>query len=291
MKIVLIILISFSTLTLAQSYEILFDVQTASGWYGGDDRPGNQRNIADAQSVTIDQPIKLESYAVHFTGIFDYAQNPTGTGHEVTLRLRIRDSLGIVLHTQDLVLPETFSGGWATWESINYNLDQPGKYIFSHHLVGGYDSLQVYNGISCDLNAGYSIGERYVKYVVNDSDAVFWGDWSGHPWDANFHLKGTLLTTDVKEDKYLPGEFSLLQNYPNPFNPSTRIQYQVSSILHVTLKVYDVLGNEVATIVDEYREVGSYEAEFDAVNLSSGLYFYQLKAGSFVETKKMILLK
>lgn len=99
----------FSTLMLVQSYEILFDVQIANAWYGGDDRPGNQLDIADAQSVTIDQPIKLESYAVHFTGIFDYAQNPTGNGHEVTLRLKIRDSLGIVLHTQDLVLPETFA--------------------------------------------------------------------------------------------------------------------------------------------------------------------------------------
>lgn len=96
----------------------------------------------------------------------------------MTLRLRVRDSLGTVLHTQDLVLPQTFSGGRAAWESINYNLNQPGKYIFSHHLVGGYDSLPVYNGISCDLNDGYTAGERYAKYVVNDSDAVFWGDWS-----------------------------------------------------------------------------------------------------------------
>jgi hypothetical protein len=143
MKIPLIIMISFSTLTLAQSYEILFNVQTASGWYGGDDRPGNQRNVADAQSVTIDQSVKLESYAIHFTSRFDFAQNPTGSGHEVILRLKVRDSLGTVLLTQDLALPQTFSGGWVAWESINYNLNQPGKYIFSHHLVGGYDSLPV----------------------------------------------------------------------------------------------------------------------------------------------------
>ena len=291
MKNILIILITFSTLTLAQSYEILFDVQTASGWYGGDDRPGNQRNVADAQSVTIDQPIKLESYAVHFTGRFDFAQNPTGNGHEVTLRLRVRDSLGFVLLTQDMVLADTFSGGWATWQSLNFNVNQPGKYIFSHHLVGGYDSLQVYSGISCDFNAGYSGGERYGKYVVNDSDAVFWGDWSSHPWDANFYLKGTLLATDVNEDNHLPAGFILEQNYPNPFNPSTKISWQSPVSSHQTLKVFDILGNEAATLVNEYRDAGAYETELDATSLASGIYFYQLQAGSFVETKKMMLLK
>jgi len=291
MKIFLLLLISFSSLTLSQSYEILFDVNNASGWYGGDDRPGNQRNVADAQSVTIDQPITLESFAVRFSGKFDFAQNPTGTGHEVTLRLRIRDSIGTVLHTQDLVLADTFSGGWAAWKSIHYNINQPGKFIFSHHLVGGYDSLQVNNGIVADFNGGYVGGERYAKYVVNDSDAVLWGDWSMSPWDANFHLIGTLLTTDVKENKYLPAQFSLDQNYPNPFNPTTSIQYAVGSLQFVTLKVYDLLGNEVATLVNEEKSSGVYDVNFDAAGLSSGMYLYKLQAGSFTETKKMVLLR
>jgi hypothetical protein len=291
MKKVLIILFAFSYLTYSQSYEILFDVQTASGWYGGDDRPGSQRNVADAQSVTIEHPINLESYSVYFTSNFDYVQNPTGTGHEVTLRLHIRDSVGNVMQTEDLVLADTFSGGWATWSGINFNIDSPGKYIFSHYLVGGYDSLQVSSGISCDLNAGYSNGERYGKYVVNDSDAVFWGDWSNHPWDANFWLIGTLLPTNVENDKALPTEFNLAQNYPNPFNPSTSIKYQVSGISQVSLKVYDVVGNEVATLVNEFKPAGSYEIEFNASMYSSGIYFYKLQAGSFVETKKMMFLK
>ena len=90
-------------------------------------------------------------------------------------------------------------------------------------------------------------------------------------------------------------DFELSQNYPNPFNPSTRIQYQVSSSLHITLKVYDVLGNEVATLVDEYKPSGSYSVEFYASsgisNLASGIYFYNLRAGEFIQTKKMILLR
>jgi hypothetical protein len=86
-------------------------------------------------------------------------------------------------------------------------------------------------------------------------------------------------------------EFSLSQNYPNPFNPSTRIKYHVSSISHVTLKVYDVLGNEIATLVDEEKPSGMYNAQFTMNNLSSGIYFYRLTAGDFVSTKKMIYLK
>ena len=89
--------------------------------------------------------------------------------------------------------------------------------------------------------------------------------------------------------------FSLKQNYPNPFNPSTRIQYQVSSSWNVSLKVFDILGNEVATLVNEEKPAGRYEVEFETSSgnrhLASGIYFYQLKAGSFTETKKMILLR
>ena len=97
-------------------------------------------------------------------------------------------------------------------------------------------------------------------------------------------------------------EFKLFQNYPNPFNPTTKIKYSIPSSaiylptsreinLNITLKVYDVLGNEVANLVNEYKPAGSYEVDFNASSLSSGIYFYQLKSGNFLETKKMTLLK
>lgn len=98
--------------------------------------------------------------------------------------------------------------------------------------------------------------------------------------------------TDVNDNNsQTPNEFKLEQNYPNPFNPSTRIQYQVSSNSQVSLKVYDLLGNEVAGLVDEYKEAGRYEVEFNAENLASGMYIYKLQTEGFVETKKMILLR
>jgi Secretion system C-terminal sorting domain len=82
-----------------------------------------------------------------------------------------------------------------------------------------------------------------------------------------------------------------LANYPNPFNPSTMISYQVPNSSHVNLRVFDVLGREVATLVNEVKSAGAYKAMFNASNFSSGVYFYQLNAGSFIQTKKMLLMK
>ena len=91
-------------------------------------------------------------------------------------------------------------------------------------------------------------------------------------------------------------EFSLEQNYPNPFNPTTKIKYTVPldekrKTQDVNLKVYDVLGNEVTVLVNEQKEAGYYEVDFNASSFASGVYFYQLKTGPFLETKKMLLLK
>ena len=85
--------------------------------------------------------------------------------------------------------------------------------------------------------------------------------------------------------------FILSQNYPNPFNPSTKISWQSPVGCWQTLKVYDVLGREVATLVNEYKPAGSYEVKFNGSKLSSTVYFYRLQAGEFVESKKMILMK
>jgi hypothetical protein len=92
-----------------------------------------------------------------------------------------------------------------------------------------------------------------------------------------------------------PGKFELFQNYPNPFNPSTRISWQSPVSSHQTFKIYDALGNEVATLINEFKEAGSYEVVLQSPvgshQLASGVYYYQLRVGSFVETKKMIYLR
>jgi len=99
------------------------------------------------------------------------------------------------------------------------------------------------------------------------------------------------ITTNVKSISNTPSTYLLLQNYPNPFNPTTVISYQIPQQGFVTLKIFDVLGREVATLVNEEKPAGRYEVNFNAVGLASGVYIYRMKVNDFIESKKMILLK
>ena len=139
----------------------------------------------------------------------------------------------------------------------------------------------------------------YRVTVIPEFGFVEW-DQYGFFANYNINLKGCILSgvtygilTSVQDEITLPNYFSLSQNFPNPFNPSTIIQYEISSRQFIVLKVYDVLGNEVATLVNEEKEPGTYKVEFKLENnkLSSAVYFYRLKTGSYGQTKKMLLLR
>ncbi|HED37679.1 MAG TPA: T9SS type A sorting domain-containing protein [Ignavibacteria bacterium] len=132
----------------------------------------------------------------------------------------------------------------------------------------------------------------FIKLNPNNTSQLFVGTGGGGLWARN-------LVTGIEEDNVsFPAKFGLHQNYPNPFNPSTTISYSIPSVgrnLSVLLKVYDVLGREVATLVNEEKSAGIYKVNFNASSLASGIYFYRIITGSanggFVQTKKMILLK
>ena len=116
------------------------------------------------------------------------------------------------------------------------------------------------------------------------------------PPDTNFPLysqppESYRFITDIEGYTELPHSFYLSQNFPNPFNPVTKIDYRVPTLSQVKIKLYDILGNEIATLVNEDKTIGEYRITFYAGNLPSGTYFYQLQAGDFIETKKMILMK
>jgi hypothetical protein len=106
-----------------------------------------------------------------------------------------------------------------------------------------------------------------------------------------FESFGTIFKEDHDQNPVNPETFNLSQNYPNPFNPSTRISWQSPVGSMQTLKVYDVLGNEVATLVNEFMEAGQHEVEFDANNLASGVYVYRIQTAEFTEAKKMVLMR
>jgi hypothetical protein len=104
-------------------------------------------------------------------------------------------------------------------------------------------------------------------------------------------LSGGLVTSVDQTSSHIPARFALNQNYPNPFNPATNCQFSIANRQLTILKVYDVLGQEVATLVNEVKQPGTYTVQWDASGVASGVYFYRLQAGGFVQTKKLLLLR
>ena len=118
-----------------------------------------------------------------------------------------------------------------------------------------------------------------------------WQSWDGSDWVNFYKAIHSYIPTDVKEFTGEFNDYSLSNNFPNPFNPATKIEFRIADFGFVSLKIYDVLGNEIAILVNEEKPVGSYEVEFDASSFPSGIYFYQLRAGEFIQSKKMSLIK
>jgi hypothetical protein len=145
------------------------------------------------------------------------------------------------------------------------------------------------------INAGTADIKAYIKSYKYSGGYLPWTDFIGNPRSETAPSIGALEylggTTVDPGNNGLPKEFSLYQNYPNPFNPATTIHYSLPLEGLVTLKVYNTIGEEVAILVNEEKPAGSYEVDFNGSELTSGIYFYKLQAGSFIETKKMVLMK
>jgi len=169
------------------------------------------------------------------------------------------------------------------WQSLGYDLHSmiadPENQIFVDHTNGNFHLLQTSQAVDAGTNL-------VLPTVFEDLDNVSRPQGTGFEIGA-YEYTGT---TEVVEE-HIPQSFKLLQNYPNPFNPSTKIRWQSTVGSWQTLKVYDVLGNEVAVLVDEYNPAGSYEINFNANNLSSGVYFYRIQAAELIQIKSMILIK
>jgi photosystem II stability/assembly factor-like uncharacterized protein len=201
---------------------------------------------------------------------------------------------------EDLTIRKTSNGG-ANW------IGQSGS-LFANSLESVHFA---------DSNTGWAVGGWQGGIILNTTDGgENWNSQTVSPspfdylsgvyfTDSNtgWAVGGTILHTTnggvtfVEEEELdeIPITYSLTQNFPNPFNPSTKIKYSVPELNYVTIKVYDVLGREVITLVNEEKSAGNYKIEFSAkggaIDLSSGIYFYRIKAGDFIETKKMTLIK
>ena len=144
-----------------------------------------------------------------------------------------------------------------------------------HYIIAIYRDSLVFNK---------NVGLVYAKSIIDKGPNTPYY----YKWEASLD---SYVTDSRNEETFNPKGFELYHNYPNPFNPTTTINFEIPVGSDVSIKIYNSLGEEIRTLIDEYKNPGSYTIRFDASNLASGIYFYQLKAKDFISTKKMVLLR
>jgi hypothetical protein len=226
-------------------------------------------------------------------------------GHRY-VRLSEPDVLGASLVRVDSAYIYYYSLQYSA-EVAMYNLrSQPdvadsikwGYYLSTSRL--GYTTRSQLFGDSVTLRMYHFDGLVQYHVTLADRFGIVHAEDMGDtgPYNAYWDLRGCIIRDTsygivqyVPKDSGIPVHPTLQQNYPNPFNPTTEIKYHVSDFGLVTLKVYDILGREVATLVNERKPAGSYSVTFDGSHLASGVYFYRLQAVDFVEVKKLVVLR
>ena len=220
-------------------------------------------------------------------------------GHTTNYRGRVWANASVLT----LAFGLSFGSGGEVFTPFDYLLDETYLLIVKYEIVvANDDSVSIY---IFDASAPPPISEPGTPtlgpFSAGSSSEISPGSINLRQFLATqgIIVDGILVSTlwsdvvtDVINAEIInPVEFKLSQNYPNPFNPVTRISYSLPQPGSVTLKVYDVLGSEVATLLNDEKPSGSYDVEFDAIGLPSGIYFYQLKTSNYIVTNKMILLK
>jgi Tol biopolymer transport system component len=232
-----------------------------------------------------------------------------------TLYLRMRDNT--INTDMDIYLVRNINGVYSAPERLDDNINS------SYMDLGAFiDPEENYIIFASDRPGGYGGTDLYIssketdgswKAAINMGEPVNSSAWEGSPfvsadglylffnsdrhqqYDHNPYWVNAQviydLITDVEDEDSNPVDFYLSQNYPNPFNPNATINFFIPKKAFVSLKIYDVLGTEITSLFNEEKSTGSYEVKFNASGLTSGIYFYHLQAGNFIETKKMILLK
>jgi hypothetical protein len=207
-----------------------------------------------------------------------YLTPNSGESWEVLLSTRSGEISTVAVDPQH---PENvLAGAWF----IDDSHQNPYHAMFFHSKNGGKDWDQVDPVSNILLESITSI--TVLNKLDDKNTYVFIGTAGTGVWRYEYPI-----ITDITENKNIPEQFILYQNYPNPFNPVTHIKYSIPHSSDVSLKVYNLLGEEVATLFEGYRLAGNYEVVFDGSEFASGVYFYRIKASNFIDTKKLILFK
>ena len=266
-----------------------FDQGPSSGWtlwsQGGYGLIGTAQFFSSSQ-ITPQVVPRSGQYMARIGG-FSYEQNYI----KQTVTLPNTPKVYMKLYYQDRAFTGAECAG--LWVGARIRVAVAGQIILDQYQCY-YNTVNSWTYVYFDLSpaAGQTV------------EIIFQADAANTMWSYLYlddvSIASTL--TGIEENESLPFEFKLEQNYPNPFNPETTISYSIppnvkGETINVTLKIYDILGRVVATLVDEYKQTGNYNATFNARHLErsreipSGVYFYQLRAGDFMETKKFTLLK
>ena len=195
------------------------------------------------------------------------------------------------------------NGQWVNYDRSTYTYDAQGNmlsYLYEYwenaQLVNSYRVTYTYDAQGCLTSVWSYIWQNSTWTPINFKYGFRVFDNAGNYYylgrGYNFTLSYKLIVTGVESERgNVPGTYTLFQNYPNPFNPNTKIKYSIPKSSQVIIKIFNTLGEELKTLVNDEKSPGAYEVIWNAEKLSSGVYFYQLKTGSFIETKKMILLR
>ncbi len=237
----------------------------------------------------------------HNEGVYRSTDNGL-SWEEINNGLTNHSVYSIKVNSENVLFASTYGGGvyrssnnGDNWEHVNNGLASlytifleinSYDYIFVTTGEGVYRSTDAGNEW-IQINSGLGNSLTFLAMAINPSDYIF-----VVTYPSNEVYRSVNPTTGVvSKDADYPSTCLLAQNYPNPFNPSTTISYQIPQLEFVLLKVYDILGREVSTLVNEEKPAGNFEVQFEGNGLTSGIYFYQLKVGDYLETKKMILLR
>jgi hypothetical protein len=272
--------------------------------------PGNSNSVDDTLANFTANLVNGETYVVIANGVLDpnsYASNPDGRNIAFTLLANVdaRESANsgnvdfFVIHgatdapTVDVIARDvaTLVDDAAYGDITGYITVSAGNYTLDLTLADGTTLVQSYAADLRTLGGGSAVvfASGFLNPSANQNGAAFGIFFALADGTVGQFPEGVASVENISG--VTPSNYSLEQNYPNPFNPSTTINFTIPNSEFVTLKVFNILGSEVATLVNENLSAGAYRYNFDAQNLASGVYLYELNAGNFREIKKMNLLK
>lgn len=277
-------------------WNILLTTDGGNTWQSSPNRP-SANNIHQAVHNSFQVSMPYIYWGTSFTTIF------RSTDGGITYTENETPGAGIYVFS---IFINSGGVGFAAATGMSRSTD--GGVTFQSHSVPGAGNI---NGIESSGSNFWYI--RGYKIYHSTDDGISWTDeytvtsslthidfpdnlndcqmgWAVG-YGGTIHKMTSSMVTSVNYEGEIPDIFELKQNYPNPFNPTTGIQYLIGSQQYVTLKVFDLLGREVATLVNEEKQPGTYDVEFNASELPSGIFFYRLTAGNFTDTKKMIIMK